>query len=272
MKEDSLTFGICKICRKHKILTEEHIPPKAAFNNGTIKIYSSEENMKTIVDDNRLPWDYEGLKYKLKQGGNRYLTLCKTCNSYTGSNYVNYYQIVVKEFARFLHLQKPDKDTITAYITPFKPLPFFKQVISMFASLTNITENKNLIEFILDKNNNKFDIEKYKVFMSVFNGGINRISGWSVIYTNNKSYLVSEIVSYPFIFVLLGNADEFSSENTSFLGTDITDFSKYKYDEEITIELTLDINECNINFPCDYRTKEEIIECRNLNKKHLIKN
>lgn len=262
-RQDKIEFGTCKICGGYKILTEEHIPPKSAFNNGTMLIYSGEEAMKTITDDSRLPWDFEGLKYKLKQGGRSFKTLCNRCNSYCGTNYVDYYQIIVKSFAYFLSTLDLSKiKHIEAKTRNFKPLPFFKQIIAMFASLTDISNDEKIRNFILDKNNNDFDNRKYRVYMSIFKSGIKRMSGWSFLIRNDGNFKVAEIISYPFIFVLLGNADEQPPENTEHFGADITSFVDFKYEDETSLEVSLPIHECNINLPCDYRTQEEIIKCR----------
>lgn len=266
-KKDSLTFGCCKACGEYKILTEEHIPPKSAYNNGTLKVYSADESLKTITDNNRDPWDFEGLKFKLKQGGNRFRTLCSSCNSYFGTHYVDYYQKVVKSFAFFLKTIDIEKETnICVTIEKFKPLVFIKEVVAMFASLTNIAKYKEIKTFLLNKNEVSLKNDKLRVYMSVFRGGIKRMSGWCVWVGTKGHFLVSEIVSYPFIFVLLGNANEHNDENCKHLGTNITNFASFKYEEEVDVKINLPINECNINFPCDYRTKEEIIQCRKNNE------
>ena len=262
-------LGFCKVCGNYGILTEEHIPPRSAFNDSAIKLFSVDETLKTITDNDRLPWDFSGLKFKIKQGGNKFKTLCSKCNSYFGTNYVNYYQEIIKSFAYFLSTINCENERyVHAKTENFKPLPFIKQVVAMFASLTNLAEVSDMKNFLLDKDSNTFNKVKYKIYMSVFKSGLKRISGWSVILRKNGHFLVSEIVSYPFIFVLLGNADKHSPENTEFLGTDITNFVDFKFDDEASLEISLPINECNINFPCDYRTQEEIIKCRELNIKN----
>ena len=265
----SITFGICKSCGNYKILTEEHIPPRSAFNDGTIKIYSVDETLKTVTDNERLPWDFEGLKYQLKQGGHRLKTLCSKCNNYFGANYVSEYQNIIKSFAYFLStLNIKNEKYVHAKTEKFKPLPFIKQVMAMFASLTNISDYPEMRNFLLDKNCNTFKKDKYRVYISIFKKGIKRLSGWSVLYGTKGSFLVSEIVSYPFIFILLGNADEQPPENTEHFGADITSFVDFKYEDETSLEISLPIHECNINLPCDYRTQEEIIQCRNENLKN----
>ena len=261
-KRDKLEFGKCKVCGLHKVLTEEHIPPKSTFNNGTIKIINADEAMKTITDKNRLPWDFDGLKYKLKQGGRTFKTLCSTCNSYFGTNYVNHYQINANSLAYSLSQITMDKcESINVRSENFRPLPFIKQVIAMFASITNIADDVNVKDFLLNKDNNNFDKSKLRIYMSIFKDGLNRLFGWSALYCKNGTYLVSEIVSYPFIFVLLGNADEHTEQDCKHLGVDITSFLDFKYEDETSIEISLPLHECNINLPCDYRSKKEILKC-----------
>lgn len=265
-KEKSVEFGICKVCGNYKILTEEHIPPKSAFNNGRYKLYSGDEILKTLNDSKRLPWNFDGLKYKIKQGGFRLKTLCSKCNSYFGTNYVNEYQNVVKSFAFFLSEINIDKtECIHATTDKFKPLPFIKEIIAMFASLTNIATYPEIKNFLLDKHCNKFKKDKFRIYMSISKGNIQRTSNWSILFSTKGRFIVSEIVTFPFIFVLLGNADEQPPENTKHFGTDITSFVDFKYNDETTLEISLPIHECNINLPCDYRTKEEIENCKKQN-------
>lgn len=265
-KQDKKILDYCKLCGQYKIMTEEHIPPKSAFNNSTVKIYSPEEVIKTLTDSNRKPWDFSGLKYKLKQGGNTFYTLCSKCNSYTGTNYVNYYQQIVKSFIYFLStLDLTNAKFVTATTDEFQPLPFIKQVLTMFASFTNITQSDEIRNFLLNKDIYKIKFEKYRIYMSLFKEGIPRMKSWNVIGTIKHSYLVSEITSYPFIFVLLGNANKIPKEDCTHFGVEITDFINYSYEQKVKIELSLPLNPCNIDLPCDYRTKEEINKCINLN-------
>ena len=73
-------------------LTQEHIPPKNAFNSSTIKIFPFEETIKTVSrSDLRMPWDTEGLNGSLQQGGHKRYCLCRSCNNNTGQWYMRSY-------------------------------------------------------------------------------------------------------------------------------------------------------------------------------------
>lgn len=254
-------YGICKICKKYEKLTFEHIPPKSAFNADPIRIYSVNDSLKTITDSNIKPWDFSEVEYKLEQKGNGYYSLCENCNSKTGAYYVNHYQMIAHAFVAFMaNTFDSNQEEIDVVAENIKPLLFLKQILTMFASITNICDDEDMKTFILEKENSIFNSNKYKVYMSIFGGGIRRISGWSVFHYNNENYLISEIVAVPFIFVLLGNVDKIKNNQLQNIikGFDITSFCKYKYNDEIEIPLTLSINECNTIMPINYSKKSDL--------------
>ena len=89
--------GKCKLCGRTKKLTYEHVPPAGAFNASKVTSYPFSEVMKLITgEDNRMPWDFEGLKGKQKQRGSGNYYLCAECNSNTGSWYMEEYVRVVR--------------------------------------------------------------------------------------------------------------------------------------------------------------------------------
>lgn len=83
-----------------------------------------------------------------------------------------------------------------------------------------------------------------------------------------ESIALSEITAYPLGFLLY--FDPFPS--WKYEGIDITSFADCKYDDIATVEMPLCIKEVNDVFPAYYRTKEEIIECVENNKKWANEN
>lgn len=82
--------GVCKLCGKHKKLTFEHLPPEAAFNATSVREYSGDVIIDLMTGaDGRMPWDFEGLKWKQNQRGAGGYLLCDECNNNTGSWYMN---------------------------------------------------------------------------------------------------------------------------------------------------------------------------------------
>ena len=67
---------------------------------------------------------------------------------------------------------------------------------------------------------------------------------------------MSEFCAYPLGFILYFEPDE----KREFLGTDITHFSDYSYDEKVDFKISVPILENNTWIPEDSRSKAEIIE------------
>lgn len=74
---------------------------------------------------------------------------------------------------------------------------------------------------------------------------------------------VSEITAYPLGFILIFDP----INEREYEGFDITSFSECGYDELTNIEMPLCIKEMNDIFPMHYRSKEEIKQCVEENKK-----
>ena len=77
----------CRLCGEIKPLTFEHVPPKSAFNNRSVKLITGHELFKEEYE-NRLPWEDEGLYGKIQQKGRGGDYLCQECNNNVGSWYV----------------------------------------------------------------------------------------------------------------------------------------------------------------------------------------
>lgn len=150
--------GYCHICQKYKDLTFEHIPPHKAFNYISTKSIEGDEVLKLMTDENRMPWETIGLKYKPKPRGMGMHSLCQKCNNLTGKYYGNEYI----KFANTIHLlfpqiRKKTKDicqkVVGIHIMGINPLLFAKQVLSMFCSTCpNITKkDPGIIELLMNK-------------------------------------------------------------------------------------------------------------------------
>jgi hypothetical protein len=77
--------GRCRLCGQDAKLTKEHIPPRASGNKNTGRSHSFDEWLSRL-DLEQLP-DGEH-----QQGGIFGYTLCRECNSYTGTHYGAEYQ------------------------------------------------------------------------------------------------------------------------------------------------------------------------------------
>lgn len=253
-------IGKCRLCGEETKLTFEHIPPEAAFNNERVKIISGDECLKTITDPSRAPWDFEGLKYTIQQKGNGDYYLCEKCNNNTGAWYVPYYLKFVYGFTSVVNLPGFERENmLQVSAKEVRPLAVFKQIMTMFSDINYFCpSDKRLQQFLLDKDCTDFDCKKYRVFMYVFGGGIQRIHTVAAQAMGDGSiFVLSEIVSPPLGFVLYIDMPEVLPPYFINPGCEITEFCQHSYDETCNMDIVLPIHECNINFPADFRAKEE---------------
>lgn len=82
-----------------------------------------------------------------------------------------------------------------------------------------------------------------------------------------ESIALSEITAYPLGFILYFDPTDTFDYN----GVDITHFADCKFDDIADIQMPLCIYEMNDFFPTYYRSKEEIQDCINENRKRAKK-
>lgn len=252
-------YGHCALCGKYVRLSFEHIPPRAAFNSAPQKLITGETAIQTVTAG-RKPWDMTGLPYQNQQRGMGRTSLCADCNSLTGALYGDEYKKLALAFSNLLQeTNAPPHSFIHVEKSLIRPLPIIKQVCSMFCSINiGIKGMDELGAFVLDRDSHSFPKDKFRIGMYLMLGGLARQVGVSAIcYTGGteaKIVTVSEIAAYPMGFVLYLDPDE----ETIMPCTDITDFADYDYEETCNIEFVLPVYECNIMFPLDFRSKEEI--------------
>lgn len=95
---DKMIYGICRICGENKELTFEHVPPETVFNKGAVRNVTLDAVIKDTVKENKLPWEINYGKGKIKQRGRGGFYLCGDCNSCTGQWYVPEYSRFVMPF------------------------------------------------------------------------------------------------------------------------------------------------------------------------------
>lgn len=258
-------IGKCALCRIESELSFEHIPPVSSFNSTPAKLVSAD---KILFDDDRMPWEVEGLPYINQQKGMGKYSLCKSCNNLTGTWYGEDYKLMSHIID---HLLQKDIDLAnkTVEIKDVYPLRFIKQVISMFCSINNSKDKRiePLRKFVLNKEEIGLDKNKYRLCMYFTKTEMTKYIPLSVISKmGEKEYntiVLSEITAYPLGFILYFNP----VTSLNYEGVDITNFADYKYDDNAIIRIPLCIKEVNDVFPEMYRSKEEILACVENNKK-----
>ena len=256
--------GNCALCRKQfDDLTFEHIPPRAAFNASPAKPVTGEG----LLEDDRMPWDTTGLPYKNQQQGMGIYSLCQTCNNNTGSWYGEDYQVVAKAVHSIL--PEPDFKCQFFSIREIHPLRFIKQVLSMFCSVNNFEDERiNIIrKLVSEKGAIGLDKSKYKVCMYLTKSKLMKYAPLSVALrmreTKYEVVALTEITAYPIGFIVYFDP----TDTVHYDGFDITHFADYNYDDTADIEMPFCIYEMNDIFPAYYRSKDEIKQCIEENRK-----
>lgn len=263
--------GICALCNRYfEDLTFEHIPPRAAFNQHPVKLYSGEK----FIGSTNEPWDMRNIRYQNSQLGNGKYTLCKDCNNLTGAWYGRAYQEVAYQFAQTLLCYNANP-TITEIEFEVYPLRFIKQVISIICSLSSpdpstkypesypfttlyqaAKELQELRRFVLDKDKKELDPKKIRIFLYATDSDLGRFDGLTAIGNVNsfEFFPLCEMACYPLGII----AFFFPPEDFTFNGADITYFSNFNYDDKKSIRIPFVVKEINSWIPNDYRTKNEI--------------
>lgn len=256
-------FGICAICGQYKELSQEHIPPKNAFNSSNVRILSDEEALKVFTgSDNRLPWDTQGLKGYIQQGGFKKYCLCRSCNSNTGQWYMRAYTDFAKAIHRYIVIEKLSVGYLYSFIAKdVYPLRLYKAMITMICDInSNCFNDENLQQFILNKEDNHIDTSKYSLYMFLVSSQMPRIgelSGiWDIRIPNNIVF-VSEVASYPIGIALYLD----KPKNYIPFGFNVDEFVNYDYNTKEAIQFTkIPYIDINSKFPADYRPKDEILK------------
>ena len=255
-----INIGNCSICGERCALSYEHVPPKKAFNNMRVNAYSIDE----MLSGSELPWDMTGKKAKILQKGSGAYTLCDTCNNNTGTwygkDYVDFISGIHNAISQ--HQYGPGA-SFQIEATDVYPLRIFKQILAMFCSVNGSGFGEDFHEYLLNKENCQFDVEKYKLSIYIC-GQVHIQTGICVKgdISTNSFRTVSEIAHYPLGYVL-----DFDTKSEC-SGCDITTFSQCAYEQKANVILTLPVLEHNTGFPLDYRSKSEIIDCIEESKKH----
>jgi hypothetical protein len=243
-------IGNCAICGEEKILTKEHIPPQKSDNYNTFYVLTHDEGMNRKYDE-----PITG-KYP-NRGGIYFFSLCKKCNSNTGSWYGNGYIDFARQGGIFLHNRNLNPNLIHFY--RISPLKIIKQIVSMMMSVNHKLElwkyYPELSEFILQKEK-RFLNDKYQIWMFYKGEGNPRYAHLTTSYDptiNQNISTFSEIAYSPFGFLMT-----FDSPPPDSRLVNISFFADYEYKNVCEIGLQLPVLDTYIPIGGFYDTKEDI--------------
>lgn len=241
-------FGICKLCKKERFLTYEHIPPRSAFNKRTtFQSISSDDFYK-----NSKEYSLRRLKpnSKINQGGYGEYCLCEKCNNFLGSTYVNDYTFLAKVSYSIIE-EYPNEKCYDFQIPDINLLYFMKQVIAMFICLNDLSftdMHPELLKFVKDKRTNYLP-ERYKLYMYLNDEGNSRLGN---LHFTNLYSKICEFTFRPFGFVL--NIDNpYSIQELS----NITDLKNWRDLKNKDLRIRLNKYPTISPHILDYRSAEE---------------
>lgn len=247
MGRRSQVFGICRVCGEHRHLTREHIPPRSAFNDATVRIIRGDDILKE-------PWG-EFEVYEVSQAGFWVPALCERCNNDTGAWYG-------AEYARWAHSGLVHAVATNGQPTLFyghriMPLRVVKQVLSMFLSISPPGFGDafpELRRFVLQRRLRGLppEIGLY----AYYNLGPNhRACGPSAFgdFGKGSVRVSADLSTFPIGYVM--TIDSAPPDRRL---QDIKHFAKYSYDEFAEVCLRLRLLPINTPFPGDFRTEGEV--------------
>lgn len=250
MSKSRTVTGECHLCGRAGPLSFEHVPPRAAFNDRPVTLYSIEDVL------NLAPGARPTSKGTVQQRGAGAHTLCGQCNNKTGSWYGRHF--VDWCYQGMALLQRTRGKPTLIYLNYVFPLAILKQIATMFFSINTERfrqKNPELEAFVLDRER-KYLSPRYRFFVYFNFEGRHRALPASGIYdvTRGQTRVTSEITVPPYGYLLSFNdapLDERLFE--------ISHFARFDYNQFDVMELRLPVLPTHTSFPADYRTREQIM-------------
>jgi hypothetical protein len=242
--------GYCRLCGQYGKLSYEHVPPKSAYNDQPIALYTFTD----LVDGRG--------RTKFRQGLGAY-TLCVRCNNLTGA----WYGSAFAEWTRqgLEGLDKLRASGQQSILLPYyvRPLNVVKQIVIMALALgavPTIAPSAALRRFVLNREERYLPTsDKLYVYHSV--GGQPRLAaGMAVlnIETGSASYVRGEVALPPFGYLVSDPLPQKPDLGAAEGLCEITWFADYAYDEYAALYLRIPGMETNGPVPVDYRTREQM--------------
>lgn len=243
MKKDGV-MGTCHICGDYGQLSEEHVPPRRACNEETVEEYSLED----LVTKGKA-------RREIVQGGVKGYTLCRKCNSDTGSWYGGEFVSWADRCHDILVMWSwawHQISRIAVSLQGVYPLRFLKQVVTSFFSVCGgpgegafASNHRELGTFVLEKYHNSLPSE-YGFFLDLcyrseqthlrrfpLAGKISVTRDANGNFRALNSSCFSEISHPPFRLVMTWDGRVFED------ATPITHFKDFRYDEKGDLDLAL---------------------------------
>lgn len=237
--------GICHLCGKGGLLTFEHVPPRAAFNDHPVLLATMSDYLAG-----------DGKRRESQRGFGAW-TLCGSCNSSSGAWYAPELIRWCRTGMEVLWRVPVGAREITITFFNVYPLRLIKQVATMFFSANPPPFHKiheELARLILNRDQTGLP-DGYDFRLTLFRGPIARQTGVVGIFNVDAGRIetVSEIARPPFAYNLF-----FDGAPEGTLGY-IGHFGSFGYDQRTDITVTLAVGEGHTPYPRDFRRRGEVL-------------
>ena len=244
--------GYCLLCGEYCNLTFEHVPPRIAFNK--ITKYQTVQYLDLLRQKDPLNSQIKG---KIEQGGVGFYSLCSTCNSFLGTEYVTAYTQYSNSFIALA--RKLPSNHFVIEMHDFEALRVLKQIVSMFLSINSLEfsqKNPELAEFVLNPTKTQLP-KRFRFFEYLNSEGQLRNIPLSITgnFQTGISIAASEIAFPP-----LGHVMTIDFRGELAFHQEITDFSNHSIDQKVSLKFDIYRLPTVLPMLLDYRTKEAIEE------------
>lgn len=264
-----LLQGRCSLCGKTSMLTKEHIPPFASGNKARHSVLTIDDWLRDKLDDS------PEAKHLIEQGGIFGYTICRKCNSFTGTHYGNEYKKWVTRVEDYFNGIGPgviaalnngtgpaadDIEFGSKEKGSVKPGAFVRQVLSGMSSLSGVWDlaerYPEIRRIILEQSTEPLP-KGMDLGMALFVGPKIRMGGPQlVIDQKTKTWRwVQEIAFPPFAFYFIVA----SNKNESGKGLMLNEMTLLSPKEERYYSGIVEIGFGWSPYPGDYRSQAAIL-------------
>jgi hypothetical protein len=236
-------------------LSYEHVPPDCAFNDRPVVL----TRLKAILA-NKTNGRLDNLKGRPQQRGAGEYSLCKKCNNLTGHWYGG--QFVEWTYQGLYALDAALRAPSFFHSFRVIPLRVIKQIVCMFFSVNSESfhvAQPELARFVRKRDRNGLP-PHVRIFAFLLKADRARYCGVSALIRkdNPGSPLVASEIAFP----PLGYVMTFDCPPVRPDLVDISYFAKYTYNDFRDVAIRLPVLDAYTPFPCDYRSKEEVLADR----------
>jgi hypothetical protein len=247
MYERGSAEGNCWLCQRYGELSEEHVPPRAAFNSHPILL---EEVSRRTRETGTLTWEAG----EPRQRGFTVRSLCGRCNSLAGQRYAPPYIEFLKVVAERVGDVRVRHQLTIQKVR--KPQLILKQVIHQFVTTNGPTFARadEWVRPFLRVEGDAVLPSEIHVYMFATNNPSVRTTGISGhIYADlNRVNIVSEFTFWP-----IGTVMSYGELQLEELAP-IHQWCKFAYKSNETTDITLCVNPTASSLPVDFRSRDQM--------------